>query len=230
MNSIEYATLATASRRAAALSIFGAVIVLGSLAYSGYKLRNSEETLAITEKEVKAKAETLEALNKQVEEAKVQLVAVRSQVANIPESSRPKELESSISQLDSTISAASIDARAAVELPNLVEQMNDASKGTRIGAVERLITQYRSEPLAVDLAVSLLEPPKLPTLSASGRINVLVFLRNTDASAWTSSSISRAHTAIDTIRRRSADGSAAIGIQTEEALEMLAVHLSRIES
>lgn len=115
-----------------------------------------------------------------------------------------------------------------VALKTLVIQMNDAVKENRLGAVETLIKNYRSNATAVEQAVSLLEPPKLEMLSASGRINVLVFLRNTDKVAWTPESIARTKNAIAQIRSRS-DTGVAIGPQTDDALTQLSSHLEKVK-
>jgi hypothetical protein len=116
-----------------------------------------------------------------------------------------------------------------VALTSLIIQMNDAVKDNRIGAVEKLITNYRANSSAVDQATSMLEVPKLETLSASGLINVLVFLRNTDPSAWTPSTLSRAQTGIALIRQRAAAGATTIGEETRGALSKLEEHLNRIQ-
>jgi hypothetical protein len=115
-----------------------------------------------------------------------------------------------------------------VALKNLVLQMNDAVRENRLGAVENLINNYRANSTAVELAISMLQPPKLETLSASGRINVLVFLRNTDKSAWTPESIVKAENAIAQIRSR-ADAGVAIGPQTEDALNQISAHLKKVK-
>jgi hypothetical protein len=115
-----------------------------------------------------------------------------------------------------------------VAITSLVLQMNDAVKENRTGAVETLISNYRGNSAAIDQALSLLEPPKLDGLSASGRINILVFLRNTDKTAWTPQSISRAERSVDQIRSR-ADNGVAIGPQTDDALKKLSEHLIKIK-
>lgn len=116
-----------------------------------------------------------------------------------------------------------------VALQGLVAQMNDVVKKNRIGAVEKLISNHKANSMAIEQAVNLLEPPKLQELSASGRINVLVFLRNTDSSAWSPDLLKRAEDAITNIRDRSNRGIAKIGNQTEDALKKLSVHLSRLK-
>ena len=60
-------------------------------------------------------------------------------------------------------------------ITNLVMQLDAAARESRVGAVGALIKTYRSDSRAVEQALSLIESPKLEKLSASGRINVLVF-------------------------------------------------------
>lgn len=116
-----------------------------------------------------------------------------------------------------------------VALQGLVTQMNDAVKKNRLGAVENLINNHRGNSLAVELAIQLIEPPKLKNLSPSGRINVLVFLRNTELSAWSPELVARAKEAVKNIRDKAARGITAIGNQTEDALSKLESHLNKVE-
>ena len=116
-----------------------------------------------------------------------------------------------------------------VGITNLVVQIDAAAKESRTGAVETLIKTYRADSRAVDQAVSLLEPPKLERLSASGRVNVLVFLRNTDRTAWTPALLSRIEKAIANIRARHESKVAEIGEQTKDALNKLERHLASIK-
>tara|TARA_R110002073_G_scaffold240878_2_gene402686 strand:- start:10437 stop:11174 length:738 start_codon:yes stop_codon:yes gene_type:complete len=112
---------------------------------------------------------------------------------------------------------------------NLVLQMNDDIKKNRLEAVNKLLKNYLDDPDTVNQALSLFEPPRLNLLTASGRINVLVFLSNTELSAWTTQSISRAEKAVNQIRLRSKDG-VAIGSQTENALSRFSEHLKEIKA
>lgn len=109
----------------------------------------------------------------------------------------------------------------------LVEGMNAADKESRISAVSELIGNFGTSSQAVDLAIGLLESPRLEQLSASGRINVLVFLRNTNEVAWSSENVIRAEKAIGTIRARQGAG-IEIGKQTDEALRLLADFLAKV--
>lgn len=114
-------------------------------------------------------------------------------------------------------------------LQGLVSQMNDAVKKNRLGAVESLIQEHKGNTEAVDFAIQLIEPPKLDELSPSGRINVLVFLRNTELSAWSPELVIRANKAVASIRDRDARGVTPIGSQTEDALSRLSSHLSKLK-
>ncbi len=116
-----------------------------------------------------------------------------------------------------------------VALQGLVAQMNDVVRQNRVGAVEKLIQTHRTNSAAVDQAIKLIEPPKLENLSASGRINVLVFLSNTEAAAWSPDLIRRATSAIHDIRDRSDRGVAVIGSQTEGSLKRLEAHLAKLD-
>jgi hypothetical protein len=115
-----------------------------------------------------------------------------------------------------------------VGITNLVMQIDAAAKESRIGAVDTLIKTYRADSRAVDQALSLLESPKLEKLSASGRVNVLVFLRNTERSAWTPELLSRADRALAGIRARHESKVSEIGEQTKEVLNQLTTHLANV--
>jgi hypothetical protein len=108
-------------------------------------------------------------------------------------------------------------------LSNLVRQMNDPNKQTRMQAVQKLIDEYNGNQQAIDQALLMLEPPLLDRLSSSGRINVLVFLRNTDATAWTTATLKRAQDAV----ARAGTGTD-VGSQTQDALNQLSNHLKDI--
>jgi len=121
------------------------------------------------------------------------------------------------------------NAGDASSLTDLIMQMNAAGKDTRIAAVEQLIKTYGTNSAAVELALELLEPPKLDSLSPSGRINVLVFLRNTNEVSWSPESIQRAEKAIGNIRAGAASGTE-IGNQTGEALSKLSAFLAKLKA
>lgn len=110
-----------------------------------------------------------------------------------------------------------------------VLQMNDAVKVNRTGALQTLINKHRGNSAAVEQALLLIESPKLNELSASGRINVLMFLLSTDKIAWTQQSISKAERAIAQIRSRAKDGFV-IGVKTDDALKQLSAHIGRLKS
>lgn len=113
------------------------------------------------------------------------------------------------------------------QIQGLVLQMNSDNRTTRISAVAKLIENHKSSRLAISSALDFLKLPQLETLSASGKINVLVFLRNTTPSAWDSELIERAYDAIELIRRREVEDSVYIGPQTEDALMKLETFLKK---
>lgn len=102
-------------------------------------------------------------------------------------------------------------------IDDLIGQLDAESKQARIGATTQLIIRHGNDPRTVAEALALIEPPRLDALSASGRINVLVLLRNTQSSAWDVASVERARQALMQIRAR-ASGGVAIGPQTEAEL------------
>lgn len=115
-----------------------------------------------------------------------------------------------------------------VDITRLVLQIDAAAKESRIGAVDTLIKNYRTDSRAVEQAVGLLEYPKIDQLSASGRINVLVFLRNTEKAAWTPETFARADRAIALIQARHESKISEIGEQTRDGLSQLTAHLAKL--
>jgi hypothetical protein len=116
-----------------------------------------------------------------------------------------------------------------VSITDLVVKIDAVAKESRIGAVDTLIKKYRADARAIDLSLSLLELPKLEQLSASGRVNVLVFLRNTERSAWTPELLLRAERAIANIQARHESRVAPIGGQTKDSLNQLIAHLADVK-
>ena len=219
-------------------------------------IKEKNEALDAREKVVTAKEEEslLKERNKQLEKRSSELTALISQytiqMSQLKEEikSGGKELlslaekknlgQAALAELETTIAErakktdsivdSAIKRNAEVELQNLVWQMNSDSKPERLAAVAKLIESYSADPVAIELSVELLTTPNLESLSSSGRINVLVFLRNTKTTAWTTKSLLGAESAIDEIRNRAEVGKAYIGPQTEEALDKLEQHLSQI--
>ena len=103
----------------------------------------------------------------------------------------------------------------------LVLQLNDASESVRKAAGGRLARDHRADPVAIGLMLGMLSEQQLPSLSASGRINVLYFLSRSESSAWSDEQKTLARQAIQRIRTRAAGGAAAIGSQTAEELARL---------
>ncbi len=125
---------------------------------------------------------------------------------------------------DETVSSLGTMA-VRTRLARLVGQMDAATREERIGAVQRLIDDHATNPQAVEQALTMLEEPRVGTLSASGRINVMVFLQRTEPAAWNASTLRRADAALEAMRGRAAAGTAPIGEQTREILRGLEDHL-----
>lgn len=162
---------------------------------------NANEQLILVAKTTNKDASLVAKVEKDVKERK-------ELVANIVDSAEIRNLE--------------------VQLRNLVWQMNSSVKATRLAAVSELIEGYSSNQIAISSALEMLAMPQLATLSSSGRINVLVFLRNTEASSWNEGLQNRASSSIRTIRKRALEKIAYIGPQTEDALRRLDKFLSEI--
>jgi hypothetical protein len=128
-----------------------------------------------------------------------------------------------------TIVASAERRNADAQITNLVWKMNSDQKSVRLAAVAELIEGYESDAKAIAAAIDLLTMPQLESLSSSGRINVLVFLRNTDVSVWNEGLKEGAVSAIGVIRKRSAQGKSYIGPQTDSALAELEKTLAKIE-
>jgi hypothetical protein len=116
------------------------------------------------------------------------------------------------------------------EIPLLVSGMNSKERSVRLISIKKLIDKYRANPIAIDLALNSLSPPLLGNLSSSGRINVLVFLRNTAQSAWMTDLMNKGKKAIQVIRQRHDDNIDRIGPQTKDALYKFEMFLSEIEN
>jgi len=83
----------------------------------------------------------------------------------------------------------------------LVNQIDGNDASTRKSAVARLIRAYHSSSQAIGATLDLLGSKKIGTLSASGKINALVFLSNTDSQAWTADQLTEANKVLQSIPR-----------------------------
>lgn len=117
-----------------------------------------------------------------------------------------------------------------LKIRDLVSGMNDSIKGNRLSSVKTLIDEYKDNTVAITEAIKMLEPNNIGRLSANGRINVLVFLRNTGADGWNEELVKRARSLVLEMQERSAEGITLIGPQTQEELKMLRMHLVEVES
>jgi hypothetical protein len=143
----------------------------------------------------------------------------------LPEQEAQKLFAGMTASTDKRSQDVGMQGQDLLALTSLVGQMNAAVRTSRVGAVESLVGSFRSSPEAIDLALTMLESPKIDGLSSDGRVNVLIFLTQTARSAWSDAHIGRARAAIDLMRKRDRDGVAALGGKTEDLLQSLAVHL-----
>ncbi len=174
---------------------------------TGKIAKSTSESLQL-EEEIKKANEQLLAFAREKDLTKAQIEKVEKEVSD-----RMAKAES--------ITAAAKRRNAEATIQNLVWQMNSELKATRLAAVKELIEVYKSNDIAISSAIELITMPQLDSLSSSGRINVLVFLRNTEPSSWNKDLKLRAESALDEIRERAEKGRAYIGPQTEEAITKL---------
>lgn len=160
------------------------------------------------EKAKKEKSSELAKLESDLIEAKSKIKEIDQELL-----AKTKDRETLIKK--SRLSSKEINLETQIQ--NLVFQMNSPNRSTRLSAVANLIKNHRSSGLAISSALDLLKLPQLETLSASGRINVLVFLRNTNPNSWNGELRERGYSAIELIQSRSKQD-AYIGPQTEDAL------------
>lgn len=119
---------------------------------------------------------------------------------------------------------------SSLKIRDLVSGMNDSIKSNRLTSVNTLIDEYKNNTVAITEAIKMLEPDSRDHLSASGRINVLVFLRNTSSDGWNETLVKRARNLIIELQKKSNEGFASVGPQTQEELKKLRVHLVHVEN
>lgn len=110
-------------------------------------------------------------------------------------------------------------------LAALVRQLDDSNEEIRKAAAGHLARDHRSNPDAIRLVLDTLSEAKLPALTATGRLNALLFLNRSDLGAWDEEHKALAREAIARIRRRAGQG-VAVGAQTENELRELEKRLS----
>lgn len=178
--------------------------------------RNEEVT-----QEIARSTQDLRDLQSQIKEENTQLLALARQQEDAQVVAR---LEDNVRQQNERLATVveSAERRSeGAQLRNLVWQMNSNDKSTRLAAVKTLIDGHGADPSAIRAALDLLAMPQLESLSPSGRINVLVYLRNTVDSAWTKDMVERGFAALELIARREKEGKAYIGTQTKAELRKL---------
>lgn len=179
----------------------------------------------LTEKIAKSTSESLE-LEEEIKNANKQLLALATDRDVSPEQFEKIKRDAAERETKAeSIAVAAKKRNEEAEIQNLVWQMNSDVKATRLAAVEQLINNYRNSKSAISASIDLVTMPQIESLSASGRINILVFLRNTDPSGWDDKLKSKAEFAIDEIRERAESGKAFIGPQTDEAINRFVKHI-----
>lgn len=105
----------------------------------------------------------------------------------------------------------------------LIAAMNASSASIRKKTVADLITTYRSSSQAISLTLQLYEPERINSLSPSGLINGLYFLKATDPTAWESQQIQQGRNTVARVKAKNA------GPQTQKVANDLLAFLNAIE-
>jgi hypothetical protein len=131
-----------------------------------------------------------------------------------------KEISKRTEQVTNIVTSAE-NRNLEVQIQNLVWKMNSDVKEKRLAAVAELIEDHKENQIAISSAISLITMPQLETLSSSGRINVFVYLRNTEQSSWNEDLRKRAQDAIHTIKKMTNERKLNIGPQMEGEIHKL---------
>ncbi len=102
-------------------------------------------------------------------------------------------------------------------LTQLAANLNASAKDQRLAAGQILQSRYIDSQDAVAAVLALLEPNRLGTLSAEGRLNALYYLSRTSSAAWTTELERKGRSAVELIYQRDGEG-VAIGSQTRAEL------------
>ena len=116
------------------------------------------------------------------------------------------------------------------DLEEKVQRINSPVRSTSLQATDMLKTQYAGNTEVIKLVLDLFEPSKIDALSALGRLNALLYLKNTELRAWTPELAVQAESVIDFLEKRHQDGTAIIGAQTRQHLEKFKQHLSQVKA
>lgn len=131
------------------------------------------------------------------------------------------DIESQIDQQAENLQSLAEKAVVSIETDGfrgLLEGLDHSEKRVRIRSTQALISDFGEDPAAIAAALDRFSSDRIGELSPSGRINVMVYLSNSDRYAWTSELLQRGNDAITLIRKRHEQGIAAIGDQTRSAL------------
>lgn len=111
---------------------------------------------------------------------------------------------------------------------DLAKELDHEQRQVRISAASTLVRIYSEKIETVDAILDLLSEENIGNISASGRINALYVLTETDRSIWNPELLSIAYKSIERIQKRHDNGLALIGPQTEERLKLFKAHLDAI--
>lgn len=131
-----------------------------------------------------------------------------------------------IATVQATLRATHTSNEASL-IAGLVQQMNDAAGDVRRPAVSRLLRQHANDPIAISLVLDALSEGNLPSLSATGLINMLFVLNRTAQAAWTDEHKQLAREAIQRIRTVAAAGVVPLGPQATVELNNLQERVGR---
>jgi hypothetical protein len=129
--------------------------------------------------------------------------------------SAPTRTETVSGQRNETVSLGFADLGA------LVSGLNSQEYSTRYSALESLERFQTANENAVNLALDMLSDSEIDMLSANGRYNVLYFLDRVAWNAMGAETVSKAQTALQTIKTRQREGITEVGTKTQALLDSI---------
>lgn len=186
--------------------------------------REEEQKVAALQEQLKL---AIESKSEDLENIKNQLSTARENLQSLDQAILEKSAER-----DALIESAKLSTdtpNRSNEVAELVSGMNSEQRSVRLLSVNKLIEKHRANAVAVNLSLNSLTPPLLDDLSPSGRINVMVFLRNTASTAWTLEDVHRGRESVQLMRERHDQGIGEIGPQTEDIIQSFTAFLDHTE-
>jgi hypothetical protein len=95
----------------------------------------------------------------------------------------------------------------------LISQLTGPDADSRKAAYERLRSEYTGNTPAITYALDTLEPSRLARLSADGRVNILLFLSQTQPQAWSADQARRAEAVLDSVQASVSGGNGSLTTQ-----------------